>query len=130
MFILRYSFYLKILLGGSILLSLIIVMVLGVVNNLDSDKLGITLFTHPLILIYVYFLSKAYIKAIKEPADRDTNFYFLMLSVIGLLLPFHILYLYFLHRHFNILVGISLFIVILWIVNFIIYLLKMDNEPT
>ena len=124
----NYSKLLKIALGFSIILSVIAVMALGVFNNLDSDKLGITLFTHPPLLLYVYFLSKFVIREIKEPLNLDAFMNFILLSVIAMLLPFYLIYLYFIHGVFNILLVVSLYLVILWVINIIIYFLERGNK--
>lgn len=113
--------------GYSIILSVIAIMLLSVFNNLDSDKFGIVYFTHPPLFIYLYFLIKLFINGVKRPYKQDQFLNFLLLSTIAMLLPLYLLYLYSIHRAFNILIVVSLYLIFLWLINWLFFFSKVET---
>ena len=124
----KYSSILKMALGSSLTLSYIGIMISSLIINYDNDKLGIAILTHPLILLYLYFLIKTYIKTTRDSWNKDQSLNFLLMAFIGMLFPIYIAYMYYLHRVYNFVVGISLVIVVLWIVNIFNWFLEKNSK--
>ena len=123
----RYLMLYKIIFGYSIILSVIVIILFSVFNTLDSDKFGIVYFTHPPLLIYLYFLIKSFISGVKRPHKQDEFLNFMLLSTIAMLLPLYSLYLYLTHRAFDILILVCLYFVFLWLINWLFFILESEK---
>jgi hypothetical protein len=123
----RYYKILKIVLGFSLILSAVAEITLSLFDTLLSDRPGLVLI-YPAAFIYVYFLGKLFITWTKSPERSGAFIDFIMLSIIGMILPFGAAFFYYNQRHFDIHIGISIYLVVLWIINIIICFFESSGK--
>lgn len=114
-------FILKKVLVSSLTLAYIAMMISSLVINYHNDKLGVALITHPIMLLYLYILIRTYNNVAKKIGDKDRSLYFILVAFVGTIFPFWNLYIFYQHKIFNPIIGISLFLAILWTANIFLW---------
>lgn len=117
----------KIILGFSLIISAIGVVALSFFDNLDSDKAWLGLLVYPPAIFYIYLLSKFFINAFAS-SERKGFEDFMILSIIAMVLPFGILFIYYSERKFDVYVGLCIYLVVLWLINVNFCILERRNN--
>lgn len=122
----KYFFYLKILLGLSLLLFIGYLMINSIIINWDNDKLGVSFITHPILILLAYFIIDLGIKTFKDPMESKKSLRYILICMVGVLIPFYFTVLSFMNPNLKIfshpLIYICYTIVLLWILNIGVFL--------
>ena len=117
----RYHFHLKIILGLFLLIFIIYLMINSIILNWNNDKLGVSLITHPILLLLVYFIIDLGMKCLKEPGNPKKYIKYILICMIAVIIPSYFAALSFMNPNpkifSNPLIYICYTLVLLWILN-------------